>query len=147
METMKFRIKRMVLAAFLVTVLAVGNVEAKGLKMHRASSLENVKEAKVHLEEWMVSDRYWHRNDVGYAMVAERDEVLALAPWMLDVAGWNRLVPVEVLMTEIEVPVALADWMLDVRGWIQSTDMKDMVFVGEYRQGLEAWMVDQQFWN
>ena len=116
MKTMRTRLSQMILAAFLVTFLFVGNGNAKGTEWKVASSLENIVENKLELENWMVNDNYWNIAENTYVVETEKDELLYLESWMLDESKWN--IPVfEYSEMETEQNLMLENWMINEMYW------------------------------
>lgn len=116
MKTMKTQLNKMVLAAFLVTFLAIGNGTANGTEWIVASGLENVNENKLDLENWMVNDNYWNFADNTYRVETEKDELLYLEAWMLDESKWKQPV-IEYPGLETERNLILENWMINDMYW------------------------------
>ena len=116
MKNKKTRLNQMILAAFLVTFLIIGNGTANGKEWKVASGHENVNENKLDLENWMLNENCWNFAGDTYMVETEKDELLNLEAWMVNENKWN--LPVfEYSKLEKEQNLMLENWMLNEIFW------------------------------
>ena len=113
-ETMKTRINQFVVVALFTLLMLGGNVSAKGTELD-ASSLENVEEPALVIEDWMINANYWNASDA-IDMSDATEKSLELENWMTDENTWNVNNPV-VTENETEQTLALESWMVDENIW------------------------------
>lgn len=102
----------MMFAALFALFIISGNVHATGKEAIVVSGLENMMDAKLELENWMVEDTYWVKAE----KVQEMEESLQLESWMTDQNNWN--VPVYATeIVETEKQLEIEEWMTSRLFW------------------------------
>ena len=62
---MKTRINQLVVVALFALLMLVGNVSAKGTELD-VSSLENMEDSELMMEEWMIDQDFWNTTDFAF---------------------------------------------------------------------------------
>ena len=114
-ETMKTRMNQLVAVALFALLFLGGNVSAKGTESD-VSSLENIEEPALLMEDWMINANYWNASDAIFEMSDATEESLELENWMVDENTWEVYSPV-VLENETEQKLAFEPWMVDENVW------------------------------
>ena len=110
---MKTRMNQLAVAA-LFTFLFIGTtVSAKGTEFD-VSSLENIKETTLELEDWMINENYW-KSEINSIYKIEMEQILELENCMLDENNWkaNQLN----FEKENETVLDLESWMMNEYIW------------------------------
>ncbi len=109
---MKTTINKLTAVAIFAFLLLAGNVSAEGNDV-TASSLENMTESTLQLENWMTDATLWDVTSFGTIAVEEEAE-LEMEDWMLNDATWNiALSPVN----ETEEALHVEAWMTNDNIW------------------------------
>jgi hypothetical protein len=114
---MKTRLTQFILATFLVAFLVAGNVNAKGTELMIVSSLENVVEPELEVEDWMLNENNWVQFDKStYVATQFSEENLAIESWMLNENNWVTD-DFQFQGSEAEQMLMLEDWMTNEVYW------------------------------
>lgn len=114
-ETMKTRMNQFVVVALFSLLMLAGNVSAKGTESD-VSSLENIEEPALLIEDWMINANYWSTSDGIFEMTDATEESLELENWMINENTWeveNAVFNV----TDKEQKLAFEPWMVDKNVW------------------------------
>ena len=114
-ETMKTRINQLVVVALFTLLMLGGNASAKGTELY-VSSLENVEEPVLLVEDWMTNTDYWNTSEAIIDMSDVTEVSLELESWMTDENTWEVISPV-ISENEAECTMALEPWMVDENVW------------------------------
>jgi len=109
MKTTFNKLSAVVIFAF---ILLAGNVKAEGNDV-TASSLENVIETSLQMENWMTDPSLWSISTSG-AFVMESEAGLEMENWMTNDSTWEVKHPV---VSETETSLQLEDWMTNNKIW------------------------------
>lgn len=115
-EAMKTRLTQIILATFLIVILIGGNVSAKGTELTIVSSLENVVENELEVEDWMVNENNWNNFDNTFVVANYSEESLEVECWMLDQSNWVND-SFQYSTAEAESPLILEEWMVNEVYW------------------------------
>jgi hypothetical protein len=111
---MKTRINYLVFAAIFTLMLVGGNVKAEGTEL-KASSLENVKETSLEVENWIVNNELWSTLfDVNLNVIYETN--LEVEPWMVNDKLWPATEEF-INNLDIEIKLEIENWMIDEKEW------------------------------
>lgn len=114
---MKTRLTQIILATFLIVFLIGGNVNAKGTELTIASSLENIEEPELKVEDWMVNENNWNTfNNYTYILTDYSEASLEIENWMLDQNNWFND-SFQYSTAEAENVLLLEDWMTNEVYW------------------------------
>jgi len=131
MKTTFNKLAAVVIFAF---ILLAGNVRAEG-KDVTASSLENITETSLQLENWMTNKTFW--NITGTLTIAvEAEAGLEMENWMTNDSAWE--------VNQAEVNLQLEDWMTNDSTWeVKHAQLSEI----ETSLQLEDWMTNNKIWN
>lgn len=130
---MKTRISQLAVAILFALFISIGNSNATE-KEAKASSHENIEEAKLEMENWMTDENVWNTSSFNYSEAVEAN--LEVENWMTSSDNW-----------EIEFQgLTIEDWMTDENIWeielaieLTTEEEKDLA--------MEKWMVNENIWN
>jgi len=106
---------QLVVAALFALLMLGGNASAKGTELN-VSSLENIEEPALLIEDWMVNANYWNASDAVFEMSDVTEESLKLENWMVNENTWK--VENEVSTeTDSEQALVFEPWMVDENVW------------------------------
>ena len=117
MKTMKARLSQIILVAFFTVIFMSMNVNAKGTEMIVVSGLENIEEAKLQIEDWMVNETCWIQVEKASLIEMENDAAFMLEAWMLDESRWQTPVFDYFSSMETEKSLKLEYWMVNEMYW------------------------------
>ncbi len=113
---MKTRMNQLVVVALFALLMLGGNVSAKGTEAN-VSSLGNVEEPALLIEDWMIDSNYWNASGLNFEMSDVTEESLKLEDWMISEDNW-KVKPVSVFEgTDNEQKLAFESWMIDENVW------------------------------
>jgi hypothetical protein len=113
---MKTRLTQIILATFLIVILIGGNVNAKGTELTIASSLENIVEPELTVENWMVNENNWNTFNNTYILTDYSEARLEVEEWMLDQSNWINE-SFQYSIAEAENALTIEDWMVNEVYW------------------------------
>ncbi len=114
---MKTRLTQIILATFLIVILIGGNVNAKGTELTIVSSLENIVETELEVEDWMINENNWNNFGINtYVVTDYSEESLEVESWMLDQNNWVND-SFQYSTAEADNPMMLEDWMVNEVYW------------------------------
>ena len=114
---MKTRLTQIILATFLIVILIGGNVNAKGTELTIASSLENIVESELTVEDWMINENNWNTfNNKTYILTDYSEASLEVEEWMLDQSNWINE-SFQYSIAEAENALTIEDWMVNEVYW------------------------------
>lgn len=130
---------------------------ATGKEFKSASSLENVTEQNLKIENWMVDFSMWNHASV-YHILPASDKMNSLEFWMVHPAVWEaginafeEALPLESWMYNSllwEAGIEVAEESLHLEAWMTSTGLWDAFEVAaEDHLVLEAWMLEDACWT
>lgn len=99
-------------AAIFTFIILAGNVRAEGNDA-TASSLENITETTLQLENWMTDATVWNVSATEIFAV-ETESELNLENWMIDDSNWKVK---QNLVSESESGLNLENWMMKEKTW------------------------------
>lgn len=107
---MKTTINKLTAAAIFAFILLAGNVRAEG-NDSTASSLENIKETSLQMENWMTDENIWNVTATTFADETEAE--LEMENWMTNDSTWD----VKAQLSETETSLQLEQWMVNGKIW------------------------------
>ena len=113
---MKTQLTQIILATFLTILLITGNVNAKGTELTIASSLENIVESELTVEDWMVNENNWNTFNNTYILTDYSESSLEVEEWMLDQSNWVNE-NFQYSTAEAENALMIEDWMVNEVYW------------------------------
>ena len=137
-EIMKTKMNRLVAIAIFSFIFLAGSVNAKGTEIS-ASSLKNIEEATLELENWMVNDDLWNTAEMAY-YVNESENNLNVENWMISENTGNSN-SIFFMEAEQENNLTLETWMTGV--WNKAEIMETET---EIEIETEAWMTNNMIW-
>ncbi len=114
MKTIQFSTKQILLAAFFILFI-LGSANAKVTETVIASGLENIAEAELEVESWMVDENHWNATGKIILFFEDSDAKLEIESWMTDDNYWI-LQPV-IRETEEDKKLQVENWMISERNW------------------------------
>jgi hypothetical protein len=115
MKTRSVRFNQIIFSTMLVMFLLAANMNVTGADIAVAADLERVAEAKLVLEEWMVSGKYWEVSSAN-TIEHEAGPVCGIESWMLDESKWD-FKPVINIVAVSEEELKIESWMISERLW------------------------------
>ncbi len=108
---MKTTINKLTAAAIFAFILLAGNVRAEGNDA-TASSLENITETSLQMENWMTDENIW--NVTATTTFADETEAqLEMENWMTNDSTWD----VKAQLSETETGLQIERWMVNEKIW------------------------------
>ena len=131
MKTTFSKLTAVIIFAF---ILLAGNVRAEG-KDVTASSLENMTETSLQLENWMTDKTFWNINSTT-TIAVEAEAGLEMESWMTNNSAWE--------VNQAETNLQLEDWMTNDSTWeVKHAQLSET----ETGLQLEGWMTNNKIWN
>lgn len=114
--------------------LFCGILTTEGKNITYASSLENINDPMLQVEEWMTNDVYWFNSGTV-------ESALGIESWMTDENNWYS--GDSGFDTVVEEKIVLESWMTDEKNWNQGVDSNKADGTLE----VEPWMTLDEYWN
>ena len=106
---------QLVVAALFALLMLGGNASAKGTELN-VSSLENIEEPALLVENWMIDANYWNTSNGVFEISDATEESLELENWMVDENTW-KVENAVTNETDNEQELAFEPWMVDKNVW------------------------------
>jgi len=116
MKTRILKINQIILSAMFVASLLTAGMEVIGAERTAAADIERVAEAKLVVEDWMVSDKYWDVTSTSNILESEAEPVCGIEPWMLEESTWD-VKQVKSLVVASDEELNIEEWMINKCLW------------------------------